>query len=132
VRRESPLLFSHLASAGRFHRDSVLGRVFHPGTVSYREVSATDSLHLAVTADNHVSVHVDRVSPLAMRAGRPSRYSVTRTLAHNAVAGWEWATRTLRGEHGHQACHLACEIVWVPDDEPIPDGDDVTAEAVGP
>lgn len=110
-------LFSQLESSGRFYRDSALGRLFHPGTVSYREKCGTDSVHLAVTPDNRVSVHVDSVSPLVVRDGRRCRYSVGRALAHNVMAAVEACQRMVRGHGGRHACHLDCEIVWVPDDE---------------
>lgn len=133
--RHSTPLFDGLHRDGRFHLDTAIGRVFHPGTRSYRERAAVDSLHVAVTADNRVSVHVDRVSPLVVRAGRPCRYSLVRALVHNAVAAAEALVRLVRREGGRQRCELECRIVEVPDDddwiEPDEDGDvdaDVHAE----
>ncbi len=114
--RSTPL-FRQLDADGRFHRDTALGRLFHPGTVSYRQISATDSLHVAVHPDNRVSVHVDRFSPLVVRMGRRCRYSVARAIVHNVVHLAESAARLVRRERGRHNCHLDCEIVWVPDDE---------------
>ena len=112
-----PPVFANLERTGRFHRDSALGRIFHPGTRSFREIAATDSLHIAVTDDNRVSVHIDRVSPLVIRTGRPCRYSILRAVAHNIAVGAEAAVRLVRRERGVQACHLDCSVVWVPDEE---------------
>ncbi len=109
-------LFRELDATGRFHRDNALGRIFHPGTVSYRELTPVDSVHVAVTPDNQVSVHVDRISPLLVRAGR-CRYAVGRAIVHNLVHLAEGMGRAFRGRRGSHNCHLDCEIVWVPDDE---------------
>lgn len=124
------MLFEKLDADGRFHRDNVLGRLFHPGTVSYRQVSETDSLHVAIHPGNRVSVHVDRVSPLVVRVGRRCRYSVTRAIAHNVVHLAECVARLVRHERGRHACHLDCEIVWVPDDELDASADEKAEDAV--
>lgn len=126
MRRPAPTtLFPALDRTGRFHRDSFIGRIFHPGAVSYREISATDSLHLAVKADNRISVHIDRVAPLAVRVGRRCRYSVGRAILHNLLHLVEATERLVRRRRGAHNCHLDCEIVWVPDDEE----DDPVSEA---
>jgi len=118
MRRDLTPLVTHLDRNGRFFRDTAIGRVFHPRTRSYREVSATDSVHLVVDADHGVSVHVDRVSPLRIRNGRDCRYSLVRAIAHNACVAVEALARVVRRQRGRQTCHLDCDIVWVPDDEP--------------
>lgn len=105
------LLFRQLDGKVRFHRDTALGRIFHPGTVSYREVTTNDSLHITVSAENRVSVHFDRLSPLAIRPGRPCRYSLLRVIAHN-VAHVAEAVARLGGHHPAQRrCELDCEAV---------------------
>lgn len=44
-----PVVFlRHLDVSGHFHRDSPLGRLFHPGRVSFRENVPTDSLQVVV------------------------------------------------------------------------------------
>lgn len=113
--RNKPV-FGRLDATGEFHRDSRLGRVFHPGTVSYREISANDSLHIAVTPDNRVSVHVDRVSPLSTRSGNRSRYSLLRVLRHNVAHGVDATVRLWSRRPGDHRCELECEIVAVGDD----------------
>ena len=107
--------FSQLDASGRFHRDSALGRMFHPGAVSFREICATDSLHVLVLRENRLSVHVDRVSPLVARAGR-CRYSVVRTVAHNVAVVLETVAGAVLRRPSRPRCHLDCEIVWVPDE----------------
>lgn len=109
-------VFSQLDSTGEFHRDSALGRIFHRGTDSYRQVSRTDSLHIAVTPDNHVSVHVDRVSPLADGAGGRSGYSFLRVLHHNLTHGIDTSVRLWRRLGSNHRCEMDCEIVAVNDD----------------
>lgn len=110
-------LFSRLDATGLFHRDSRVGRVFHPGTVSYRQISQSDSLHIAVTPENHVSVHVDRVSPLAFDG---SRYTLVRVLHHNVTHGVDAWDRLRHRRSGDHRCELDCDIVAVtaePEDE---------------
>lgn len=77
-------LIADLESTGRFHRDSRIGAVFHPGKVSLREVSPTDSLHITLGDDNRASAHVDRHSPLVTTSrGDRFRYSPARVAMHN-------------------------------------------------
>ncbi|MFN2608804.1 MAG: hypothetical protein ABR511_13095 [Acidimicrobiales bacterium] len=111
-----PTLFSSLDANGRFRRDTRLGRLFHPGTVSYREMADADSLHVAVFPDNRISVHVDRVSPLCLRDGARFRYSFVRAVAHNAAVVAEGVRRLVGG--GHSPCVMHCEAVAVDDDPP--------------
>ncbi len=90
--------------------------MFHPGTVSYREISSNDSVHIAVTPENHVSVHVDRVSPLSTREGSASRYSPLRVLHHNIAHAIDSWARLWRIRPGVHRCELDCEIVAVTDE----------------
>jgi predicted small metal-binding protein len=102
-------LFADLDRTGPFHRDSAVGRIFHPGTASFREITPNDSLHIAVSPDNHVTVHVDRLSPLAIRPGGDCGYSVVRAVAHNVVHLVEAAARRCRGRGTGHRCELECE-----------------------
>ena len=95
-----------LVSSGRFHKDSGLGRIYHPGSVSLRENARDDSLHIVVH-ENHISAHVDRVSPLGS-----GRYSVQRAALHNVVGAAQDAVRLLRGRKGDHRSHLDCAWVW--------------------
>ncbi len=88
-----------LDASGCFHRDSRLGRIYHRGAVSYRELRPTDSLHVVIGA-RRVSVHVDRVSPLKRRPNGSVRLSVTRVLAHNVAGAHGELTRRLRRPPG--------------------------------
>ena len=107
-------LFRHLDVTGRFHRDSGIGRLFHPGRISYREDVGTDSLHVVVEG-NQVAAHVDAVSPLVVGGDGPSRYSVRRALSHNLVGMVQDLVELLRGRQGDHRCELRCE--WVSSDE---------------
>ena len=109
-------LLKALETDRRFRRDSVLGGIFHPGKISYREVSANDSLHILIDG-NKVSAHVDDVSPLRVRADGSSRYAWGRVVAHNLLVLIEDAARRLRGVHGAQRCNLNCEVEWFDDED---------------
>ena len=83
-------LVRELEATGRFRRDGPMGRLFHPGKISLREVSATHSLHITLGEGNRVSAHVDRYSPLAPSQPEDGcRYSLPRIAAHNlaGIAG---------------------------------------------
>ncbi len=114
-------LFRHLEGSHRFYRDVGLGRIFHPGRVSFRENVSHDSLHLIVTG-NHLAAHVDRVSPLRSRQGRPPRYSLRRATAHNLAGAAQDAFRLVMGRQGDHRSELDCEWVWDQGDVP-PHGD---------
>lgn len=104
-----------LVSSGRFHKDSGLGRIYHPGSASFRESAPADSLHVVVHND-HISAHVDKVSPLGERPG----YSFQRAALHNVVGAAQDLVRLLRGRKGDHRSHLDCEWVWE-GYEPTPD-----------
>ncbi|MGH9263425.1 MAG: hypothetical protein ACRD1D_01905 [Acidimicrobiales bacterium] len=116
---EPVAFFRRLVSGGGFHRDSGFGRLYHPGSISLRENSPTDSLHIVIHGD-HISAHVDRVSPLGNRPDQRSRYAFHRAAAHNIVGAAQDVVRLLRGRKGDHRSHLDCEWVWE-GHEPMPD-----------
>lgn len=93
------------STTGHFRLDTALGRVFHPGTVSYREICATDSVHVTVSPSNRVSAHVDRLSPLDLSSHRRGRYSVRRAIAHTVAHLVDVARRAGRDRR----CELDCD-----------------------
>jgi len=98
-------LIRELEATGRFRRDTRMGRMFHRGKISLREVSPTHSLHITLGDDNRVSAHVDRYSPLApSQPEEGCRYSLARIAAHNVagIAGDLWRLAPRR--RGAQAC----------------------------
>lgn len=99
----------------RFQRDTFLGGIFHPGRTSFRELSATDSLHVVIRG-TRISAHVDEISPLVVRPDGSRRYAWGRVVAHNLLVLVGDLTRRLRGQAGAQRCDLHCEIEWVDDD----------------
>jgi hypothetical protein len=101
-------LLRHLDVSGHFHRDSRVGRMFHPGMVSLREDVPTDSLHVSVD-DNRVMAHIDEVSPLAANASDKSRYSVPRAVWHNLSGMARDLVLLLRGRQGDHRSELNCE-----------------------
>lgn len=114
-RAEDPVAaLAALEAQDRFRRDTGLGRIFHPGELSLREVSPANSLHISIDG-NRISAHVDRFSPLNRPTqGRP-RYALRSVAAHNAVGVAEDLVRLVRGRQGHHRSQLDCEWLW-PDD----------------
>jgi NRPS condensation-like uncharacterized protein len=104
-----------LQDSGQFHRDRGIGRIFHPGEVSFRESRPDNSLHISVDG-NRIAAHVDRVSPLDVKAQRAPRYSLLRVAAHNASGMAGDLVRLLRGRQGDHRCELDCEWFWADDD----------------
>jgi len=118
-------LLRNLDRSGRFHRDSGIGRVFHPGRLSLRENVATNSLHVVIQG-NRVAAHVDLVSPLGLRPQGPSRYSVRRAVAHNVVGMAHDVASVVRGRQGDHRCELDCEWLAV---SPAAEADGPTTDA---
>lgn len=102
----------------RFHSDTVLGRLLHRGTASYRELAPVDAVHITV-AGNRISAHVDDVSPVKQCADGKTRYSWARVLAHNVFVIANDVASRLRGGHGKHRCDLDCDVVWVDEDGAI-------------
>ena len=108
-------LVQALEASPRFRRDGPMGRIFHPGKISYRELSPTNSLHVLVGGGG-VSAHVDDVCPLRCADDGSAHYSWTPVIRHNAAGMVADLGRRLRGLHGQERCNLVCESVWVDDD----------------
>ena len=72
-----------LLKSDKFGLDRAVGRVFHRGSISLREVASRAGLHLSVGLDNSVDVHVDVVPPVVSTTptGR-CRYGPARVTAH--------------------------------------------------
>jgi hypothetical protein len=110
-------LVKALAANPRFRRDTLMGGIFHLGRISFREISATDSLHIVITGDR-VSAHVDDVSPLVVRPDGSYRYAWGRVVTHNLLVMLGDVARRVRGQHGRQRCDLRCQAEPVVDDLP--------------
>lgn len=108
-------LLKSLEANPDFRRDSLLGGIFHPGKISYRETSPTDSMHILIDGDR-VSAHIDEVSPLRVLPDGSSRYAWGRVLAHNVLVVLADAARRLRGLNGQQRCDLRCQTEWFDDE----------------
>ncbi len=103
-----------LDASDRYRRDSRLGRIYHRGAASYREVRSTDSFHVVIDG-SRVSVHVDRVSPLRRRPDGSVRLSPTRICAHNLAGARDQLTRRLRRYFGpDRGADDAAMVVTVP------------------
>jgi hypothetical protein len=113
-------LVQALEGNDRFRRDGRLSGMFHPGRISFRELSPQDSLHIVID-DGHVSAHVDEVCPIRCHPGTVARYTWSLVLAHNFAGISADVRRRLKGLHGQQRCNLGCEVVWVDDEERIAD-----------
>ncbi|CAA9267437.1 MAG: hypothetical protein AVDCRST_MAG76-3158 [uncultured Acidimicrobiales bacterium] len=116
---EAASLVEALEASPRFRRDGPMGRIFHPGKISYRELSPTNSLHVLV-GGGRISAHVDDVCPLRSEADGSAHYSWAPVIRHNAAGMVADLGRRLRGLHGQERCNLVCESVWV-DEEGISD-----------
>ncbi len=109
-----------LDHSDRFHRDTNVGRIFHPGTISFREISSTDSLHIVIDG-NRLSAHVDRISPLKCRNDGSTFYSWTRVVAHNLSGMRGDLAWLLRRRNPNRRASVYLEVVWVDEDPSEPD-----------
>jgi hypothetical protein len=116
------VLLEALEASDRFRRDSRLGAIFHPGTISFRELTRTDSLHITI-AGSRVSAHVDEISPFNFGSDGSAHYCWTRVMAHNLSGLKSDLVRRARGLNGQQRCNLECEAVWVDDEPDVDDAD---------
>jgi hypothetical protein len=111
-------LLKALGSSDRFRRDGPITGIFHPGRISFRELSPRDSLHVIIDGDR-VSAHVDDVCPFSCIPGGTVSLSWVLILAHNLASLAADVGRRVRGLHGQQRCNLGCEMVWVDDDDEV-------------
>lgn len=100
---------------GRFYRDKGIGRLLHPGTVSYREAVPENSLHILVDGDR-ISAHIDRFSPVGRAGDGSGAYPLWRVVVHNACAIAKELLRLLGGKRGDGRCEPSCQWVGVDDD----------------
>ena len=103
-------LITALEANPRYRRDSLLGGIFHPGWISFRELSPVDSMHIVIRGER-VSAHVDDVSPLLVRADGTIGYAWGRVVAHNVAVLVADLSRRVRGLSVRQRCNLRCEAV---------------------
>lgn len=120
-------LVKALESNDRFHKDGFLSGIFHPGRISFRELSPRDSLHIVID-DGHVSAHVDEVCPIRCHPGAVVKFTWSQVLAHNYAGLSADLRRRFKGLHGQQRCNLGCEVVWVDDEDRI---NDLAADVAG-
>lgn len=113
-------LVKALEENDRFRRDGFLSGMFHPGRISFRELSPQDSLHITID-DGLVSAHVDEVCPIRCHPGTVAKYTWGLVLAHNFAGIRADVKRRVRGLHGQQRCNLGCEVVWVDGENDIED-----------
>lgn len=133
-------LLRDLEASERFVRDTTVGRMLHPGTgkVSYREAVRERSLHIVVDG-NHISAHIDSVSPLVFAEDgtvhyslfRDFRYTVPRVIGHNLSSLAEMLCRLIGGRWNAHRCELLCERVEM-DDTSVDDYLDACGETAAP
>lgn len=111
---EAAALVRALDANEDFRRDTALGRIFHPGAISFREVAPNDSLHIIVSG-TRVSAHIDDISPLNCDPSGSHHYRWSRVLAHNASGVVVDLARRLTGRYGDHRCNLECDVVEVGD-----------------
>src|SRR5687768_7762884 len=72
-----------LVASGRFCMDTPAGSLLHQGATSFREAVGGGGLHLSLSADNRITVHIDDHSPVAgVRNDGGCRYERSKTLEH--------------------------------------------------
>jgi len=120
-------LITSLEGNDRFRRDGFLSGMFHPGRISFRELSPQDSLHIVIDA-GHVSAHVDEVCPIRCHPGAVAKFTWSLVVAHNWAGVRADLRRRVKGLHGQQRCNLGCEVVWVDGEDSI---DDLAADVAG-
>jgi hypothetical protein len=69
-------------SGSRFGSDSAVLNLFHKGSDSFREVSASDSLHISLYNQHRVTAHIDKYSPVAADSGFFTGIDPVRGLIH--------------------------------------------------
>lgn len=107
-------LLRSLDASERFHRDSVLGGIFHPGAISYRETVPENSLHIVVEG-GRLSAHVDRYSPLRFTRDGAARYSFWRIATHNIVGAVRDVVDLLGGPRHEKRWQRTADRVVVDD-----------------
>ncbi|MBW3579205.1 MAG: hypothetical protein KY462_16025 [Actinobacteria bacterium] len=101
-----------LEASGRFYRDNAVGRIFHPGAVSYRETVAEHSVHV-VLEKGRIVAHVDRYSPVRFTKDGVARYAFWRVAVHNVVGAVKDVLSLPHGQHCAERCPTAGESVEV-------------------
>ena len=104
------VLIRALDGSGRYRRDSRLGRIYHRGATSYRELRPTDSFHVVIDG-GRVSVHVDRISPIKSRPDGSARLSITRIFAHNLAGAHGELARRMRRRVGADRGAVGAPVV---------------------
>lgn len=86
-----------LEASGRFHRDTVAGRIFHPLAASYRETVPKNSVHIVVRR-GRAYAHIDGFSPVRFTKDGEARYSFWRIAIHNVSGMVKHALHLLAGK----------------------------------
>ena len=107
-------VFHGLDGDGRFYRDNGIGRLLHPGMISYREAVPENSLHVLVDGDR-VTAHIDRFSPVGRTVDGSGAYPLWRVVVHNACAICKEVVRLAGGKMGDGRCEPSCQWVQVDD-----------------
>ncbi|MGI8632685.1 MAG: hypothetical protein ACR2NA_09100 [Solirubrobacterales bacterium] len=83
-----------LEASGRFYRDTVVGRLFHPLSESYRETVPKKCVHIVVHR-GRARAHIDGFSPVRFTEDGEARYSFWRIASHNLSGMVEDALKLL-------------------------------------
>jgi tetratricopeptide (TPR) repeat protein len=87
-----------LLATGRFCRDTPRGGMLHRGLVSVREIADGAALHLSLSEDNRIYVHIDDVSPaIESSTDHNCRYDRARSLAHMRREVFPLVAQSYRG-----------------------------------
>jgi hypothetical protein len=104
-------LMAALLNTTRFCADSPLGGSQHKDQASFREVSNSDSLHVAVGPNPKFDAHIDRYSPASAGGGSQCIYDPTSAAAH---IGREVVPSKVRSKLGIPGVQVFPEPVTAP------------------
>ncbi|HVL99915.1 MAG TPA: condensation domain-containing protein [Egibacteraceae bacterium] len=101
-----------LEASERFQRDNAVGRIFHPGAVSYRQAVAENSVHF-VWERGRLLAHVDRYSPVRFTKDGTARYAFWRVAVHNVAGAVTDVLSLPHRQHSGERCPTAGETIEV-------------------
>jgi RHS repeat-associated protein len=109
--------FDYSSGARGFSQDPGFYNKFHKGSESFREISATDSLHISVYNKNHVTAHIDRDSPVALDTGPITSMDPVRGLRHQGreAGGPQVGATVLGWFHVPESISLSPGMQFFPD-----------------
>src|SRR2546423_2505449 len=83
VTHDNQAFFEDLVRSGKFCKDTAAGSILHKRVISLREVAAQPGLHLELSPDDRIYVHLDEHSPVGgVKADGTCRYEGAKAAVH--------------------------------------------------